>query len=197
MDLASAPPFSRLLKPALAYLGIVGLTVGILLAMGRPLISTSGTVKFWHGAVNSAENSQHIADWYTLSHIIHGFIFYWVLWLISKKVDFLKPTAVRLVFAAGIEAAWEILENTPLIIDRYREATIALGYTGDSVLNSTADIGFMSLGFVMAWRLPVWAIIAIAIIFEVTAAVVIRDNLTLNVLMLSWPIDAVREWQAG
>jgi hypothetical protein len=197
MDLAAPPRFNHLLKPAVAYLVIVGLTIGILLAMGRPLICTCGTVKFWHGAVNSAENSQHIADWYTFSHIIHGFIFYWVLWLIGKNVEFLKPRSVRLVFAAGLEAAWEILENTPLIIDRYREATIALGYTGDSVLNSTADIGFMSLGFVMACRLPVWVIVAIAIVFEVTAAVVIRDNLTLNVLMLTFPIDAVREWQGG
>jgi hypothetical protein len=197
MPLSPAKPNHRLWVVALVYLVLVGITIGILLAMGRPIICTCGTVKFWHSAVNSAENSQHISDWYTFSHIIHGFIFYWVLWLISKRVEFLKPASVRLVFAAGIEAAWEIFENTPLIINRYREATIALGYTGDSVLNSTADIGFMSLGFLLAWRLPVWVVITIAVVFELTTAIVIRDNLTLNVLMLTFPIDAVRQWQGG
>ena len=96
-----------------------------------------------------------------------------------------------------IEAAWEIFENSPIIIDRYREATIALGYTGDAVINSVADIGWMMLGFGLARRLPVWATVALALAFELLTLIVIRDNLTLNVLMLVWPVDAVRVWQGG
>ena len=197
MNLACPKQSRHLLYTALGCLAVVCIAIGILLAMGRPLICTCGTVKLWHGAVNSSENSQHIADWYTFTHIIHGFLFYWLLWLIAKKVEFLKPVSVRLFCAVFIEAGWEILENTPLIINRYREATIALGYNGDSVLNSTADIGFMSLGFLLAWRVPVWFIISLTIAFEVLNAIVIRDNLSLNILMLTFPIDAVRQWQGG
>ena len=187
----------RLLFTAICCGGVVLVTIVILLAMGRPLICECGTVKIWHGDVHSSENSQHIADWYTLTHVIHGFLFYWLLWLLAKKVGFLKPVSNRLIAAVTLEAAWEILENSPIIINRYREATIALGYTGDSVLNSTADIGFMSLGFVMAWRLPVWMTVSIAIAMEILNAIIIRDNLSLNMLMLTFPIDAVRQWQGG
>lgn len=178
-------------------MGMVLVTVGVLLAMGRPLICTTGTVKIWHGAVNSAENSQHIADWYTFSHVVHGFLFYGLLWWISRKCGFLKSVHVRLMSAVALEAAWEILENTPAIINRYRDATIALGYTGDSVLNSTSDIGFMSLGFLIAWRLPVWLVVSLAVASELLMLLVIRDNLTLNILMLTFPIDAIRQWQGG
>ena len=197
MDLDAAVGSRQRLRTAGVCLGVVGVTIGVLFVMGRPLICTNGTVKLWHGAVNSAENSQHISDWYTFSHIIHGFIFYGVFWLLARQVGWFKPVGVRLVGAVVLESAWEVFENTPFIIDRYREATIALGYTGDSVLNSTADIGFMSLGFLVAWRLPVWLTVSIAVAFEVLTLLIIRDNLTLNVLMLSWPVDAIRQWQGG
>ena len=174
-------------------LGIAAATALILLWMGRPPICTCGEVKFWTGAVQSADNSQHLADWYTPSHIIHGFLFYALGWLFLRR----NPPGDRLLAAVLIEAAWEILENSQWIIDRYREATMALGYNGDSVLNSVADIGWMTLGFLLARRLPVWAIAAIAILFELLTLWTIRDNLTLNVLMLVAPVDAIRSWQGG
>ena len=172
---------------------IVVLAALALHAMGRPLICTCGEVKFWAGAVHSADNSQHLADWYTPSHIIHGFLFYALGWLFLRR----NPPGDRLVMAVGIEAAWELLENSRFIIDRYREATIALGYSGDSVINSVADIGWMVVGFALARRLPVRTIVIIAIAFELLALWAVRDNLTLNVLMLVAPIDAVKQWQAG
>jgi hypothetical protein len=177
----------------LIALGLVVVAAAILLWMGRPAICTCGTVKLWVGEVNSADNSQHIADWYTLSHIIHGFLFYWLGWLFLRR----NPAGDRLIAAVLIEAAWEVLENSPIIIDRYREATIALGYTGDSVLNSVMDIFWMGLGFAIARRAPAWATLVLAIAFELLALAIIRDNLTLNVLMLAAPSDAVRAWQAG
>jgi hypothetical protein len=163
-----------------------------LLAMGRPPICTCGRIELWHGAID-AGNSQHLADWYTPSHIIHGFLFYGLGWWLLRK----RPVGERLVLAVAIEAAWELLENSPMIIDRYREATIALGYTGDSVINSLADIGWMMAGFLVARRLPVAATIAIAACFELLTLWLIRDNLALNILMLVWPIESVRIWQGG
>ena len=172
---------------------IVATTAAILLSMGREPICKCGYVKPWHGVVVSPENSQHIADWYTPSHIIHGFAFYGLLFLVARR----WPIGARLIAATVLEASWEILENTPLIINRYREATIALDYYGDSVINSVSDIGWMILGFTLAARLPLWASIAFIVVAEIGVAFAIRDNLALNILMLIYPLDAVRRWQAG
>ena len=173
--------------------GIVTIAALVLLWVGRPTICTCGAVKLWVGTVNGPDNSQHLADWYTPSHIIHGFLFYGLGWLFLRR----NPAGDRLLAAVLIEAGWEVLENSQYIIDRYREATMALGYNGDSVINSVADIGWMTLGFLLARRLPVWVPIALAVMFELLTLIVIRDNLTLNVLMLIAPIDAVRTWQAS
>ena len=105
--------------------------------------------------------------------------------------------AVALPIAVAFKGSWKLLENSPMIIQRYREVTISWGYSGDSTINSLADIGWMTVGFVMAGRLPVWMSISIAVIFELFTLAMIRDNLTLNILMLLWPVDAIVQWQAG
>ena len=172
---------------------------GILLAMGREPICGCGTVKLWWGVVQSAENSQHIADWYSFSHVIHGLLFYGFAHLLWRRWRWFggKPAAWALPIAVAFEGFWELLENSPIIIDRYRAVTVSFGYSGDAVINSLSDIGFMMLGFWLASRLPWWASAGLALAFELFTLAMIRDNLTLNVLMLVWPIDAVRAWQAG
>lgn len=180
-------------RAALVILGLVVLMAVVLLAMGRVPICACGTVRLWHGEVNSAENSQHIADWYTPSHVVHGLLFFGALrWLMPRH-----GLPARAVAATVVEAAWEIVENTPQVINRYREATMALGYAGDSVINSVSDVGAMLLGFALAARLPAWGSVGLVAVLELAALVAIRDNLSLNVLMLLWPLDAVRNWQAG
>jgi hypothetical protein len=184
----------RISRSALVTALLVWLTVaGVLLAMHRPPICPCGTIKLWQGLVQSNENSQHLADWYSFSHIIHGFLFYAAAHFALRG----KARQWALPLAVAIEGFWELLENSPIIINRYREATIALGYSGDSIVNSLSDIGWMAFGFWLASKLPAWATIALALAFELMTLALIRDNLTLNVLMLVWPVDAVRTWQGG
>jgi len=178
-------------RPLFALLAILVVAALGLLSFGRPAICTCGTITLW-GRVGP-EQSQMLADWYTPSHIVHGFLFYLLLHLTAPR----WPVKRRFLVALVVEAAWEIFENTPMVIDRYREATIALGYSGDSILNSTSDIVVMALGFWAARRFPLWVSVVVVVLLELIPLIAIRDNLTLNILMLVAPIDVVRTWQAG
>ncbi len=167
-------------------------TCAILLWMGRVPWCACGYVDLW-GTVGTSEGSQQLFDWYTPSHLLHGFIFFAALWVVARRM----PVGWRLVIATLIECAWEIAENTNAVIERYREVTISLDYYGDSVLNSFSDIVAMLVGFWLARMLPVWVSFAIVIGFELLTMMIIRDGLALNVIMLLWPLEAIRDWQAA
>lgn len=191
--MTKAPMSFRKSLPYLLTAAVIAAAAAYLLWIGREPICKCGTVKLWHGETMSSENSQHIADWYTPSHLLHGLIFYGLLWLVARRV----PFGWRLLIATLIEIAWEIVENSDAVIERYRAVTISLDYYGDSVVNSVADILAMVAGFFLASRLPVWASVALVIGFELLTMWVIRDGLTLNVVMLLYPLDMVRDWQAA
>jgi hypothetical protein len=180
-------------RDGLVVAGILVVAALVLLLMGRVPICKCGYVKLWHGVVFSAENSQHISDWYTFSHVLHGFGFYALLWLVARRL----PLGVRLALAVGLESAWEVFENTDFVINRYRAVTISLDYYGDSVLNSVSDIVAMIVGFLLAARLPVRITVLLTIALELFVLYYVRDNLTLNIIMLLYPLDAIRQWQAG
>jgi hypothetical protein len=163
----------------------------VLLAMGRPPVCTCGQIALW-GPVGPTQ-SQMLADWYSFSHVVHGLLFYAGLWLVARR----WPVERRFLVALAIEAGWEVLENTPMVIDRYREATAALGYAGDSVINSLSDVAMMGIGFLAARKLPLWASLALLVALELVPLLAIRDNLTLNIWMLLSPDPSVIAWQAG
>ena len=179
-------------RAAIVAISFVLVAAAAEVAMGRHPICTCGTVDLWVGARDSSKTSQMLADWYSPSHVVHGLLFYAALWLLVRHWSVEK----RFLAALLIEAAWEVIENTPMVIDRYRETTAALGYSGDSVVNSVSDILMMCAGFLAARKLPVWASIALLLILELIPLLVIRDNLTLNVWNLLAPDPAVQAWQA-
>jgi hypothetical protein len=178
-------------RAAIAAVLISAATAVALLAMGRPPICTCGHVTLW-GPVGPTQ-SQMLSDWYSFSHVVHGLLFYAALWLVARK----WPVERRFLAALVLECAWEVIENTPMVIDHYRNVTVSLGYVGDSALNSMSDIAMMMLGFLAARKLPLWASILLLVVLEVVPLLVIRDNLTLNVLMFLWPNPAILHWQSA
>jgi len=159
---------------------------------GQPFLCTCGVLKVWEGDVFSVGNSQQLSDWYSFSHIIHGFLFYFFAWVLFPKA----PVLQRLLLALGLEISWEILENTPWVINKYREQALAQGYVGDSIINSISDSLMMSFGFVLAWRFPVWSIVLLALAFELFTGWAVHDNLTLNILNFIHPFEFVTQWQS-
>jgi len=181
-----------------AALALVGIQIAILHTLGQPFLAASGRILLWVNDPWSPDMSQQLADWYSFSHIIHGFIFFGILRLVAPRL----PLGAGLLLAMVVEIGWEITENSPAVIQHYRQQALAAGYVGDSILNSVSDVVMMSAGFLFASRVPGRTVIALAVAFEIFTAVMIRDNLTLNVINLiapsGWaPIAAIHDWQAG
>ncbi len=178
-----------------AILGLILILIitGVIeFSSGRSLLGPDGRFGWWDGNIFGSENSQRVADAYTFSHIIHGMVFYAFLWLVARRV----PMRYRFILALVMEAAWELFENSSFIINRYREATIAQGYVGDSVLNSLSDIVMAGIGFAITKYSRIWVTVILILVMELGCLIWIRDNLTLNIVMLVYPIESLKEWQS-
>jgi hypothetical protein len=162
-------------------------------AMGRVAICTCGYIKLWEGEVNSSGNSQHLSDWYSFSHVIHGFGFYLLFRLVGRR----WPVGMCFLAALVLEVSWELIENSSFIIDRYRAETISLDYYGDSIINSLSDTLFAAGGFWLAYFLPVSVIVVLTLAMEIGVGYMIRDNLTLNIIMLIHPVSWIKAWQSA
>lgn len=173
--------------------GCIAIQIAVLLWFGQPAICDCGYIKIWEGVVQSSGNSQHLTDWYTPSHIIHGFLFFALFTWLFPGWSILR----RLLAAVVLEISWEIVENTPMVIDHYRKQALAQGYMGDSIINSVMDVGAMAVGFIAAARVPVYVSVGIIVLFEVITMTLIRDGLLLNIINLIHPLSFIASWQAG
>lgn len=187
--------YKKYLYTLLFALIIIAIMTIILHLEGRISICECGYVKLWYNQIVTPEDSQHLFDWYAFTHVLHGLAIYFILWVIDRKKKLNIKT--KFLIAVGIAAGWEILENSPMIIDRYRAATISLNYYGDSIINSIGDVISMSLGFWFAHKMKIWYSIVLFILIESVLAYIIRDNLTINIVMLIHPIEAIKFWQQG
>jgi hypothetical protein len=174
-------------------LGILLVTIILLRSQGRLWICACGQIYLWTGDVWSSDNSQHLADPYSFSHVLHGLVFFWALaWTLPRL-----SLSWRLALAMAIEAAWEVFENSAFVINRYREATAALGYQGDTIVNSLGDILACALGFILAYYLGFWRSLLLFVVTEIVMLLWIRDSLIVNIIMLLYPIEALKVWQVG
>jgi hypothetical protein len=201
MDLAgrgaNPPPLTPSRFDLLIYAptgaGFIGLQAVTLFLMGLPLICACGSVDVWHGNPSGPETSQHLTDWYTYTHVVHGFGFYLLLWLLVPNASF----GLRLALAIALEAGWEVFENTPFVMERYRQSALARGYFGDSVVNSVFDTLAMIIGFLLARVAPVWGSVLMIVALELFLGLMIRDNFTLNIIQLIYPSEMISNWQSG
>lgn len=175
----------------IAVTGLLALQAIVLAFMGQPAICPCGVVRFWVGTVSGPENSQQLTDWYTFSHVIHGIALYFLIWLVMPRA----PVGMRLALAVGLEVSWEVFENTPFVIERYRQQALAQGYFGDSIVNSLTDTFAAIAGFLAAYRLPIWGSVALVLAMELFVGFMINDNLILNIIQLIHPMPAISNWQ--
>lgn len=185
----ASPPFGWMEITILAV--IAAQMVGLRL-MGRPFFCACDALRIWSGEVLSPETSQQISDWYSFTHIEHGLIFYFVGWLLLPRLS----VGRRFLLAVAVEVAWELLENSASFVEVYRRQALAIGYTGDTIVNSVADVGFMSLGYLIAARAPVWFSAALLVVIEGALVASIRDSLALNLLNFIHPVEAIARWQS-
>lgn len=168
------------------------LLMGVALwAEGRLLICSCGEFKLWISDTCSSDNSQHLADPYSFTHILHGFLLFWLVLLLFRNI----APAWQLSLALALEAAWEVFENTPFVIDRYRVETAALGYQGDTIVNSYGDLACAWIGFLIARKLGIWKSIVVFLLIELVLVIWIKDGLLLQILMLIFPLQTIKLWQ--
>jgi hypothetical protein len=188
-----SPSQKKQFWPWLGTLLVVVLAIVLLRSQGRLWLCACGQVYLWAGDIWSSDNSQHLFDPYSFTHVLHGIMFFWLLALIAPRL----ALTWRLFIAISLESAWEVVENSAFVIDRYRATTAALGYNGDTIINSTADIMLCAVGFIIANYLGFWRTLLFFIIVEIILVIWIRDSLILNILMLIFPIEAIKDWQLG
>ncbi len=180
----------------MSWILMLGVMLAAMLTLwleGRVWWCQAGDYSPWAWEIWSRHNSQHLIDPYSFTHILHGILEFWLIGLIFKRV----PLVWRLLIAIVIEGSWEVAENSSFVINRYREATISLDYFGDSIINSISDILCCATGFVIAYKLKFWRSLFLFVATEIVLIFWIHDSLIINIIMLFYPIEAIKQWQMG